>query len=233
MMMSLSTYPEEEYSDGQCLSFSWHSLLFVFYCFSSFTRMVPWVCKPIFHYLFMLHCRVKPFSMRNGQDPIPRASLPKSEWPLGQTDFKYPSHSAVMKKLLISTQRSRVNKWRHDPAGEYVSIKHGGGRGGKKRRRRWSFSRIKGVFLAALLNCLIACNLIYGGFNTFIFIGSHASFTSNERHKGYASFTKPNYHWDPAHAFIAEIQREIHWAWSKEATPTSQSLRKKQRLHWH
>lgn len=36
----------------------------------------------------------KVFSKRNGQDPIPKAALLKSEWPPGRTDFKYPSYSA-------------------------------------------------------------------------------------------------------------------------------------------
>ncbi|GAA6065624.1 uncharacterized [Tachysurus ichikawai] len=57
---------------------------------------------------------------RNGQDPIPRAAPSKSEWPQGQAIFKYPSHSAIMKKLLIIMLRLCVDNRRRGPVGERV-----------------------------------------------------------------------------------------------------------------
>lgn len=95
-----------------------------------------------FHYLFMTHCRVKP--PPSGQDSAPtaalRGALPESEWPPERTVFKYPSHSAIMKYLLISTQSSCRNNRRHDPVGECVSVKCGGwgwGRGGGQAGAAW------------------------------------------------------------------------------------------------
>lgn len=68
----------------------------------------------------------KSFSKWNGQNPIPNVALSKSEWPPGWTVFKCPSHSGIMKKLLISTQRLCMNNQRHDPMGQYVRINCGG-----------------------------------------------------------------------------------------------------------